>query len=122
MNHRPSPNRRPARGDCAAALVAAVTIASLVAVPMAPQVTAQAPAATTPAAAAVAPATAPDGEWPRAYTTASGAGLTIFQPQVATWANQKHAVLYAAVSYTAKGASAPALGTIRVESDTSVAV
>ena len=60
--------------------------------------------------------------WPRAYLTASGATLTIYQPQVASWADQKHAVLYAAVSYLAKGAKTPAIGTIKVESDTSVAL
>ena len=73
-----------------------------------------------PAAAAVPPTELED--WPRAYLTASGAALTIYQPQVASWADQKHAVLYAAVSHTAKGAKTPAIGTIKVESDTSVAL
>ena len=56
------------------------------------------------------------------YTTPSGAALVIYQPQIASWADQKHATLYAAVSYTAKGAKAPALGTVKVESETSVAI
>ena len=64
----------------------------------------------------------PDGGWPRAYTTASGAALVVYQPQISSWADQKHVVLYAAVSYTPKGAKAPALGTVKVESDTSVAL
>jgi hypothetical protein len=80
--------------------------------------------ATQPALAAVAAKTPvpTDGGWPRTHVTASGATLVIYQPQVASWANQKHAVLYSAVSYTAKGGAKPALGTIKVESDTSVAV
>ncbi len=70
------------------------------------------PATTTP----------PDGGWPRAYATSSGANLIVYQPQVASWKDQKHMTLYAAVSYTPKGASKPALGTVKVETDTQVAV
>ena len=95
--------------------VAILAIVSLLGSPTAPLVMAQAP----PAAAATEP---PDGGWPRAYTTASGAALAVYQPQVSSWADQKHAVLYAAVSYTPKGAKAPALGTLKVESETSVAL
>lgn len=86
--------------------------------------TTQAPATKATAASApsaTAPA-APDGGWPRAYTTSSGAALLIYQPQVASWTDQKHATLYAAVSYTSKGAKQAALGTISVESETKVAV
>ena len=90
--------------------VAAVTIVALLAGPIAPFVVAQAPAAVPPEG--------PDGGWPRAYTTASGAALVVYQPQVASWADQKHMVAYAAVSYTPKGAKQPALGTVKVESDT----
>src|SRR5262249_40113818 len=43
-------------------------------------------------------------------------------PQLASWQDQKHAVMFAAVSYSAKGADKPMLGTIKVETDTSVAV
>jgi hypothetical protein len=83
----------------------------------------QTPKATSPAKTA-APSAAPavDGGWPRAYTTASGAQLVLYQPQVASWVNQKHITGYAAVSYTAKAATKPALGTIKIEADTSVAV
>jgi len=77
-------------------------------------------AAATPASAA-APAP-PDGGWPRNYKTSSGAALVIYQPQVSSWADQKHLVAYSAVSYTPTGAAKPALGTIKVESDTSVAM
>ena len=82
---------------------------------------AAAPAARPASAAAAVPAP-PDGGWPRTYTTASGAALVLYQPQVSSWTDQKHMVAYAAVSYTPKGAAKPALGTIKVESDTSVAL
>jgi hypothetical protein len=79
-----------------------------------------APARPAPAAKTAAPV---DGGWPRVYTTIpSGARLVLYQPQVASWPDQKHITLYLAVSYTASGAQKPMLGTIRVEADTSVAV
>src|SRR3954466_7850747 len=108
--------------------VAIVMIATVTATPVSPLLQAQTTAAKAPATAAKAPATAaptpppPDGGWPRAYSTASGAALVVYQPQISTWANQKHAVMYTAVSYTQKGAAKPALGTMKVESDTSGAV
>ena len=40
--------------------------------------------AASKAASAAAPAP-PDGGWPRAYTTASGAALVIYQPQISSW-------------------------------------
>jgi hypothetical protein len=82
------------------------------------------PAATTAAKPAVAPTTtAPiDGGWPRRHTTPSGAALVLYQPQVASWDNQKHMTLYAAVSYTPKDGQKPALGTIKAEADTKVSV
>jgi len=120
------------------ARIAGLTIVSLLASPLAPLVAAQTPpaAAQTPPAAkapaakappaarpaGAAAAAAPDGAWPRAYTTASGAALTLYQPQVASWTDQKHIVLYTAIAYTPKGAKAPALGTVKVESETSVAL
>ena len=85
------------------------------------------PATPATAAAPAKPATAaapapPDGGWPRVYTTASSATLLVYQPQVASWVDQKHVEAYAAVSYTPKGADKPALGAVKVESDTSVAL
>jgi hypothetical protein len=62
-----------------------------------------------------------DGGWPRDYTTTMGA-IRIFQPQVASWDGQRHLVAYAAVAYTANGASKANLGTVKIEADTSVAV
>jgi hypothetical protein len=101
-----------------------LAIASLLASPIGPIVIAQAPAAKTPAASSAAATTPPepDGGWPRAYTTSSGAALLIYQPQIASWPNQKHVTAYAAISYSAKGAKQAALGTIRLESDTKVAI
>jgi hypothetical protein len=61
-----------------------------------------------------------DGGWPRASTTASGARLVIYQPQIASWVDQRDMVIYAAIAYTPAGASKAALGTIRAESATSV--
>ena len=115
-------------GAPAAALTAAAgqgtTTAKPAAAPVAkPAQTPAKPAPTTakPATAAAAPA-APDGEWPRRFTTASGAAVTLHQPQVASWENQKLITFYAAASYSAKEGDKPALGTIKAEADTKVSV
>jgi hypothetical protein len=63
-----------------------------------------------------------DRGWPRGYALANEAQIVIYQPQVATWDDQKHLVALAAVSYVAKGETKPTLGTIRIEADTSVAL
>ena len=78
-------------------------------------------------AAASQPAASPsegpvDGGWPRAYTTNSGAAMVLYQPQISDWKNQKVMTAYAAASYTPKGASKPALGTLQIEADTDVSV
>src|SRR5215813_12118887 len=80
----------------------------------------QTPAPAGPAAAktAGAPSSAATVEksWPRRFDTSSGANITIFQPQIASWENQKHIVGYAAVSYLANAeAKKPSLGTIKLE-------
>jgi hypothetical protein len=94
------------------------------------------PAATQPAAAkppaptpgskttAAAPPTPPplDGGWPRAYATPSGGQLTLYQPQIASWDQQKQMVAYSAVSYLPKGGQKAELGTVKVESGTTVSV
>ena len=82
--------------------------------------TAPAPAAKKPAAPAAPQAN--DGGWPRDYGMKSGGEIRVFQPQIASWDGQKRMVAYAAVSYSAKGADKPALGTVKIEADTSVAV
>jgi hypothetical protein len=121
--------------------VAVVTAVCLAFAPSAPLLAGQAAApskapATAPnKASAVTPSKAPaaapakgtqvapvDGGWPRAYATPSGGRILVYQPQVAGWPDQRHMVAYAAVSYEAKGATKPALGSIKIEADTKVAV
>jgi len=63
-----------------------------------------------------------DAGWPRAYNLPSEAQIVIFQPQVMNWDGQKHMVAMSAVSYVAKGEDKPAMGTIKLEADTSVAL
>jgi hypothetical protein len=90
----------------------------------APQTTAPvaAKAAAAPAAKA-APAPPPvDGGWPRFHNLSSGGSILIYQPQVASWDKQSHLVAYSAVSYRSTSAEKPALGTIKLEADTSVSV
>src|SRR5205085_641726 len=49
--------------------------------------------------------------------------IVIFQPQAASWDDQKHMVAYAAVSYLANGeVEKPALGTLKIEADTQTAL
>ncbi|HET6956230.1 MAG TPA: hypothetical protein VFI56_06600 [Vicinamibacterales bacterium] len=73
--------------------------------------------------AAPGPASTPvDGGWPRAYTTTSGGQVTLFEPQIVSWTDQKWMVAYAAVAYAGKDDKMPALGTLRIEAATSVSV
>ena len=109
-------------GDRSRVRVAVFTALSILCSPSVPLLRAQTavkPAAAKPAPAP--PATA-DGGWPRAYSTPGGAAIVVYQPQVATWVDQKHAILYAATAYTPKGATQPALGTVKLEVDTKVAL
>lgn len=78
-------------------------------------------AAAPPAAATPAPV---DGGWPRVYSVASGGSILVYQPQISSWPNQKHIVAFSAVSYrdSANPSAKPALGTIRLETDTSVSL
>ena len=46
----------------------------------------------------------------------------MYQPQVASWDNQRHMVAFSAVSHRATGADKPALGTVKLEADTEVAL
>lgn len=80
------------------------------------------PAAKAPAATAAAPV---DGGWPRHYTTPSQGRLIVYEPQIASWANQKQLIAFAATSYQSKSAAAtakPVLGTIKLEAETSVSL
>jgi hypothetical protein len=65
---------------------------------------------------------AADRGWPRGYSLPNEAQLVIYQPQIASWQDQKHVVALAALSYVAKGEHKPALGTIKLEADTEVAL
>ena len=78
---------------------------------------AQQPAAKPAATTAMNP-----GNWPRRYTVPDGAQVLVYEPQVASWADQKTLTLHAAVAYTAKGKTSPLLGTIMAEADTRVSV
>src|SRR5262245_40642976 len=52
-----------------------------------------APAKAAPAGAKPAASPAPpDGGWPRAYSTPSGGNIILYQPQMASWEQQKHMV------------------------------
>ena len=75
-------------------------------------------------AAAVEPAASKSADpgWPRLYTTATGARLQIYQPQIASWEEQKHLVAYVAVAHSAAGDAQPAIGMLKVEAETDVAM
>jgi hypothetical protein len=62
-----------------------------------------------------------DGGWPRDYTIPAGA-IRIYQPQIASWDGQRQIVAWAAVGYTPAGAAKPTMGTVKFETNTSVAV
>jgi hypothetical protein len=66
--------------------------------------------------------TAADRGWPRGYSLPNEAQLVLYQPQVASWENQKQLVAFAAVSHVAKGEQKPALGTIKFQTDTEVSL
>ena len=84
------------------------------------QVSTAAPATAKPAAG---PTPGPiDGGWPRAYDLASGGSILVYQPQISNWDSQKHLVAFSAVSHRATGAEKPALGTVKLEADTTVSV
>ena len=78
-------------------------------------------AQTTARGATPAPA-APDGGWPRHYTSPDGGRVLLYEPQIANWEGQKLLTLHAAVSYAARGSEAAMLGTVIAESDTRVSV
>jgi hypothetical protein len=73
------------------------------------------------AAQKTAPVREVDGGWPRDYATSKGL-IKIYQPQIASWDDQRHIVAFAAVGYTPFGASKPSMGTVKFETETSVAL
>ena len=101
--------------------LAALTVPRPGAKPPPPSTTASANAqgATTPSATDAPPI---DGGWPRMYALESGGSVLVYQPQVASWKDQKHMVAFSAVSYRDTVGSKPAFGTLKLEADTSVAL
>src|SRR5512145_2815631 len=65
---------------------------------------------------------AADRGWPRGYSLPSEAQIVMYQPQIASWENQKQLVAFAALSHVAKGEKKPALGTIKFETETEVSL
>ena len=63
-----------------------------------------------------------DGGWPRTFTMPSGGTVVIYVPQAASWNQHKHLVAYSAVAYSAPGAKNPDLGSIKLETDTTVSL
>ena len=55
-------------------------------------------------------------------TCPSGGSILVYQPQISTWDKQTHLVAFSAVSLRNKAGDKPALGTIKLEADTKVAV
>ena len=100
--------RKPLAIVVAAALVAPAARSAVV--------LARAPVATAGDTAGI------DGGWPRAYTTATGALLIVYQPQIARWDGRAHMVSYAAVAYQPDKAAKPAMGTVALESTTTVSL
>ena len=101
----------PGRGG-----ISALTVLSLLFSEMVPLL----PAQTAPAAEA--DEVDVDGGWPRTYPMPNGGTVVIYEPQAASWDRQKHLVAYSAVAYSAPGAQKPDLGSIKLESDTSVSL
>ena len=63
-----------------------------------------------------------DGGWPRIYALENGGSILVYQPQIASWANQRDMLAFSAVSYRDKAGNKPVLGTVRLETRTRVAL
>jgi hypothetical protein len=81
-----------------------------------------APAVQAAAQSAARPPLALDGDWPRRYVAPNGALVVVYEPQIASWDNQKLLTLHAAISHTPQGSGAALVGTIIAEADTRVSV
>ncbi len=117
--------RRERRRDSRVALITALCLAAqggplAAAAPAKPVATTPAPAKPPATAAPAQPAA--DRGWPRAYPASGGGEMTIYQPQVASWPDQKHMTAYAAVAYLPAGVPKPHLGSVKVEADTKVSL
>src|SRR3954466_9739189 len=73
-------------------------------------------------AVAATPPVAPDAPWPRRFQATDGAIVAMYEPQVASWIDQKTMTLHAAVSYLPKAAATAVIGTVVVEAATRVSV
>src|SRR4051812_6236108 len=118
--------------------VAAIAAMTLLLNPLVPFVAAaQTPAQPSPAAAAKTGAATPagakpavakpaatpiDGGWPRTYPLPSGGSVLVYQPQVSSWDKQTHLVAFSAASFMANATAKPAMGTVKFEGDTKVAL
>ena len=56
------------------------------------------------------------------YGLPSEGSILVYQPQISSWENQTSLVAFSAVSYRSKAGDKPALGTIKIEATTKVAV
>jgi len=65
---------------------------------------------------------AADPGWPRTHTTKAGARVQVYEPQIASWDDQRHLVAYVAVAHSRRAGDPPVLGTLKVEADTAVAL
>src|SRR3954447_15434781 len=74
------------------------------------------------ALAAAPPPVAPDAPWPRRFQATDGAIVAMYEPQVASWIDQKTMTLHAAVSSLPKAAASAVIGTVVVEAATRVSV
>jgi|GEM_PF-6957400 len=59
--------------------------------------------------------------FPRTYKLASGSAI-VYEPQIANWEDRKRAVAWAEVAYTPTSSKQAALGTIKIEAATNVAL
>lgn len=76
-----------------------------------------------PQTAARAPVRPPaDPGWPRLYSLAKSGEALVYTPQPASWERQRRLVAWAAVSYQAKDAKKPVLGTVKIDADTLIAM
>jgi hypothetical protein len=81
------------------------------------------PGSTPPRAAGTTATPTPvDGGWPRMYNLSSEGSILVYQPQIASWVKQAQLVAFSAVSYRDKSGDKPALGTIKIEADSKVAL
>lgn len=105
-----------------AAFVFSVCVSLVVPVSLLTQTTTAAPRPSFQTPNSVTTQQASDRGWPRGISLPNETQVVVYQPQVASWTDQKHLVAMSAVSYIAKGEQKPTLGTIKIESDTSVSL